>query len=642
MKKFLIGVFTLLFFLPCIVFAETNEAIIGETEYTTLEAAYTAATAGDTIKLLGDVTLESTLNINKNIIIDLNGHNIAAADSVIFVQGASLEVKGSGTIKETTPYFYAIGLKGSDDSTVASDYTKVVVGKDVILEGWAPVFIRQFNADVVSSTSTDAYGVIVDVYGTLNSVKDKSNETGHAMYINGKVTNKTNYPVINVHDGTVLNSLGGGIYAAGYAEWNVGKATITAVENGIAIKAGFLNLTGTSVTASGDSTIPVSGYSNGVNASGAALQIESNDAYGSDMEITIDGGIYKSINSACIYEYLDSGNTDTEVNSFEIKSGTFISAAGKPNLLFSSEFNSMFTKFIKGGTFTDSPETYVADGYKVSSGTSGFTVSKIVVAAGTYTISGTVTGGADSIIQLRKGSSIIRTLLADSDGKYSITNVAKGEYNITFTNETNSAFKYVEITNANVTVDATLSGTILPQIAIVQNELAPATVINNSEVITNTIAIISITQEEKDSNNPGQTLIQNLSKNDEKIFIEINIRNEDFDFVSSLNGVLEFIIDFDPSGKENINLYRAHAGIATKFDKLTSRPAVADFEDGSFYLDSTNKKLYVYASDFSLYGIGYTTVTNPKTLDNIDSYIFISILSILSIFSIGYVLKKTN
>ena len=67
------------------VFAADNEALIVETnaQYATFEEALTAAEAGQTVKLLKDVTIDSNtgiiLNTERNITIEGNGCTITSA-----------------------------------------------------------------------------------------------------------------------------------------------------------------------------------------------------------------------------------------------------------------------------------------------------------------------------------------------------------------------------------------------------------------------------------------------------------------------------------------------------------------------------------------------------------------------------------
>lgn len=161
-----------------------------------------------------------------------------------------------------------------------------------------------------------------------------------------------------------------GIYAAGYSVWNVNGAYIEGEDAAIGIKSGILNITdGSTLKATGPNNMPTENFGNGINSSGAALQIESNNGYAGEMEINISGGTLISENAATIYEY-DSTETATRVINFNITGGTFISNNYNENLSFSPNFNEAFNQgFITGGTFNrnenDALLQYIADGYTV-------------------------------------------------------------------------------------------------------------------------------------------------------------------------------------------------------------------------------------------------------------------------------------
>ena len=355
MKKKIFGMFTMVLSILCIpTIIMASEAKIGDTEYDSLADAYSAATAGDKIVLLSDANLSGTLTVSKNLTIDLNGHDIIASNKVININGAKLELTGSGTVKESAPYYGAIHLVGTTDESI-TDYSHVVVGKDVTLEAWAPIFIS-----FVPNTNK-ACGVVADIYGTLNSVKDIDGYTGHGIYINGTVQNKTCYPVINVKDGAVITSEGAGIYAAGYGEFNIGAANITGFESGIAVKSGTINLTNTNIKSTGPASNPT-GNNNGINESGAAIQIESNPGYAGDIKININGGNYESENGHAIIEYASKDTvTETSVSEFKITDGNFISAEDSDTINVSDLFKRAIPKFIEGGTYSSDVADYVLD-----------------------------------------------------------------------------------------------------------------------------------------------------------------------------------------------------------------------------------------------------------------------------------------
>lgn len=82
-KRFFIPFFVV--FILClfstIIYANENEARIGDTYYDTLGSAINSASDFDTIILLKDITIESMLDINKkNVILDLNGKTINSTD----------------------------------------------------------------------------------------------------------------------------------------------------------------------------------------------------------------------------------------------------------------------------------------------------------------------------------------------------------------------------------------------------------------------------------------------------------------------------------------------------------------------------------------------------------------------------------
>lgn len=73
--------------------------------------------------------------------------------------------------------------------------------------------------------------------------------------------------------------------------------------------------------------------------------------------------------------------------------------------------------------------------------------------------------------------------------------------------------------------------------------------------------------------------------------------------------VLEIAVAYDFTGKKDVTVYRKHGSTpAAALTRLTERPEGA-FTDGSFYTDTAKGKVYIYASKFSTYAIGYTART---------------------------------
>lgn len=355
MKKIIITI--LLFMFPILVSASTIPmAKIGNRYYESLEEAIANATSTDTIMLVSDVSLNNTLNINKEVNINLNGNDISAKEKVFMVKGGFLDISGSGTIRETNPNYGAIMLVGS--SNVNDDeYSGVHVGKDVILEGWSGIFINHENSK--------SYGVNVYLDGKINAVNDVDGGTGVGVYVNGKIKDEDNHPVVNISDVAEIKSTGNGLYIAGSSTFNIGKSYISGVESGIGIKSGILNINGATVISNGEDKTPTGGNNNGIKASGTAIQIESNNGYSGDIQLNISNGNFTSENSYVVYEYIGKG-TSSQIYSISVSGGTFISKAGKEVFSFSDSFKDIHSGFISGGEYSSNPNSYLKNGYSVS------------------------------------------------------------------------------------------------------------------------------------------------------------------------------------------------------------------------------------------------------------------------------------
>ncbi len=90
-------------FIPITSFATTESetayvAKVGDKSYATVEGAYEAAAKGDTITLQKDTELDATLNLEKDVTLDLNGHKISnsakLSSYMINVTGSDVTIKG--------------------------------------------------------------------------------------------------------------------------------------------------------------------------------------------------------------------------------------------------------------------------------------------------------------------------------------------------------------------------------------------------------------------------------------------------------------------------------------------------------------------------------------------------------------------
>lgn len=600
----------------------------------TLLAAFKNAESGDVVKLIDNITytLPERVLVSTDVTLNMNNHNIdfdGASVRSFTVQGGSLNIIGKGTISH--PEHNALNVRGTTDKTKVN-YSTLKVGKDVTVNGFygIAVFSDPENKKL-------GYGVNVEFAGKI----EKSIEGG--ITINGNLQNAEGAPVINILDGAVINSEQTGLYAAGNGTWNIGKANITGKESAIGIKSGKVIINGGTFTCTGESQMPTEGYSNGINASGAAIQLESNKDYYGNVELIIKDGTFTSKNAVSIYEYLAKNIKQTNVNKIEILGGKFVSARGNNNFLLSEELDYKGVVEVSGGTFSANPVTYLKPAHKVTFSEEKYVVSPINVVEGTFTISGTITNGNNAKVQLIQGGNVLKVVTADDEGKYEFTKVEKGKYNIVFINGNNSTTKLVEVLDKNLKVDAEIK---TGSVTVLVGKDTPNVLVDGLDKIDGQIEVI-VQKEEKLENNEAQNKILAETKNKEMLFLNIGIKNNG-QTLSNTDNVLHFIISFDALNKEKIELYRYHGQEVNKFTKLDKMPT--ELKDQTFYIDETNKELHIFTDKFSTYGITYNNVEvinnpvveNPKTFDATFGYILLTLISVLAIASITIYRKKVS
>lgn len=336
--------------------SDSTLARIGNRYFDSLEDAIAAASSIDIINLTKNVTLNDTININKTVNINLNGNTIQADERVFMVRGGSLNLSGNGKIVETKPNYGAIVMQGSDNPT-KKDFSTISVGSGITLEGWSGIFINHYNKT--------GYGILVNMNGSINAVDDVNGGSGAGIYVNGNIQHEDNPPIVNLSSTTKITSTGNGIYAAGYATYNIDGAYIEGKELGLGIKAGVFNILDGTIIGSGEDKTPTSGNNNGINPSGVAIQIESNPGYAGNIELYIKNGTINSKNSNVIYEYTTNKGS-TEVKNINITGGSFTSDSRKSVFLLSDSFKTTHKGFISGGIFSSDPTNYLNNGYSVA------------------------------------------------------------------------------------------------------------------------------------------------------------------------------------------------------------------------------------------------------------------------------------
>ena len=344
-------------------------AKIGEKCYASLTDAIAAAKDGSTIELLKDYTGNLWLTKGEDVTVNLNGHTLSNKNYPVYVKHGKLTVNGPGEIKENTPDFGAILIKGSANQS-DTDYASVTVNKDVTLEGWAPVFIDQ--------NSAKAYGVSVNLNGvTLNAKNDTSNAVGAGVYVNGQITDAVNAPVINL-DSTTIASTGHGMYLAGYATTTVNGGNLVGSQTGIEIRAGKLTVNGATVTGNGIPTT-VTPNGNGTTAVGAGIAVAQHTTE-LPIDVTISDGTISGYTGLLESNPQNNPTASIEKVNINVIGGKFAAINGGKNAvssddkrviisggLFSKEFDKSFCA--TGLTVVSNEDTDTKDTYPWTVGT---------------------------------------------------------------------------------------------------------------------------------------------------------------------------------------------------------------------------------------------------------------------------------
>lgn len=349
---------------PDIELNENTVAVIGENQYSSLADAVAAAGqdgAGSEITMVKSVTGAPAISITgKEITINLNGFDISFAQNGRFnVRGGTLNLEGEGMLSEESPYYAPVMLHGSSDED-AQNYSVVTVGADVTLQGWSGLFINQ--------NSGANYGMVANVYGTLNSVKDTEGAGGHALYVNGSITNIQGAPIITL-DGAELNcESGNGMYLAGYTQTVIKNSTITSSSEGgtgIEIRAGELLIINSTVTG-GSGEYQGAPNGNGSTSFNVGLAVAQHTTK-LPLSVTVESGVFTG--GAAFIQANPQKNDEDAVAQVNIS-------------LDGGEFNGQVYSenkegFISGGTYSEAiAEKYVLPGLSATdNGDGSFSVN---------------------------------------------------------------------------------------------------------------------------------------------------------------------------------------------------------------------------------------------------------------------------
>ena len=248
-----------------------------------------------------------------------------------------------------------------------------------------------------------------------------------------------------------------------------------------------------------------------------------------------------------------------------------------------------------------------------------------IVKAYSITGSGSETLISGAVVTIRKGLDILGgQKLTDENGVFSLEGVVTGVYNVVVEYNGKTVTQKVEITDHNV------DGLV---VAIPQEDVNSQLDIKSSGGVTDEAVVggldkeageqfkdeggtdpsggsvsVKMELEEKpeDKNDAAQNAIREILKDKVTDFIDMSltlVQNGVKKDLTETKSVLEIIISYDTS-RSGITVVRHHGDTVETFERLSD---LSDGRDMTFYVDTENRCIHIFASKFSTYAISSET-----------------------------------
>ena len=250
------------------------------TKFGSLEAAIEAAVDGNTVTLLADIDTEAQFEVGKQITLDLNGKTIEYKGSATLSSGVIMVLRG-GDLTVTD---------SSEDATGAiKSGTKA----------YAAIILTK-----AGETSTETAKLTVNggtLEGYYYAITGNGSRHGTDITINGGVIKGTcegdNLGIFHPQDGTLTISGG----------------TISGYSSAVELRAGTLNVTGGTMTATADS-YSYSGNGSGNTTTGAAIAIAQHNT-GKDITANITGATLSGVKLISVVDTKNNMLENVEVTA---------------------------------------------------------------------------------------------------------------------------------------------------------------------------------------------------------------------------------------------------------------------------------------------------------------------------------------
>ena len=322
----------------------TYYAQVGEKKYATLQEAANAAAAGQTVKVLNDVDMTTdgnlTVNVGKDIVLDMNGHSIKGANADyknILVSGKltlmDSKENSTGKIYAETPYQYGVydkplvyvGSKG--EFVMESGHIYSVIPEKTADNG-------QFGIGAYDNSTVTINGGTVES-GWYAIAGNGSGVQTTAITINGgTLVSTSDYAIYHPQFGTLTINDGAVVYgAAGAIAMKRGNLVVnggTMTSKGIGDTGNWGDGTGNLGKAAfnfcapyGDVTAIIKDGT--ITAEGDAVLIDAKPTEGKTVTLAIEGGTYSSdVSKYCSPGFTATPNADGTYGITHVGDGVLV------------------------------------------------------------------------------------------------------------------------------------------------------------------------------------------------------------------------------------------------------------------------------------------------------------------------------
>lgn len=321
----------------------TYYAQVGETKYATLQKAADAATAGQTVKVLNDVDMTTdgnlTVNVGKDIVLDMNGHSIKGANA----DHKNICVSGKLTLMDSKEN--STGKIYSEDP-----YKKGVYDKTLIyVDGNGEFVMESGHINTVLPNSVDNGQFAIGAFDNCKvTIKGGTIEGGYSAITGfGDPKDNTN---ITINGGTLICPMDYAIYHPQPGKLTINEgATIYGGAGAICMKSGELEINGGTLTSKGKGNTGNWGDGTGglgnaalnfckpygdvkaiikggtITAEGDAVLIDAKPTAGKTVTLAIEGGTYSSdVSKYCAAGFTATPNADGTYGITHVGDGVLV------------------------------------------------------------------------------------------------------------------------------------------------------------------------------------------------------------------------------------------------------------------------------------------------------------------------------